>query len=161
VSGSLFCNLRDRTDDIFANQPPPKPSRGTANSGAEARGPGANAGCVSGASGAPATAAGIPAVDIYGRTQGFNTAFNNADNPCFHADALVRMADGSCLKVSQLAKGMHVAPVLLPGGTGAGCATGATGETGGGGRGKGASGPRVRCVVRTDCPGTNSGKSHA
>ena len=30
------------------------------------------------------------------------TAFNNADNPCFHAEGLVRMADGTFLKVSQV-----------------------------------------------------------
>ena len=102
--GSLFQQERDRIDEIFSDLPPPVPSH-------EIR---------SNVDGTTATSA--PVVN-------FAAAFNSADNPCFHADAEVRLADGCLRKVSHLVKGDVLASPSAPGTA------------------------RVRCVVKTSCVG--------
>jgi hypothetical protein len=76
----------------------------------------------------------------------FANAFNSADNPCFHGDSRVRLADGSSCKVSLLEKGhvVAVAGASRPGEP----ASMAAGEAG-----AAPAEARVLCVIRTDCEG--------
>jgi len=63
-------------------------------------------------------------------------------NPCFHPDALVRMADGSYVKVSLLKKGQAIAVAHRCGDDTQGSSVALC---------EAAPAPTVRCVVRTDC----------
>eukprot|EP00286_Rhodomonas_abbreviata_P007374 CAMPEP_0181316250 /NCGR_PEP_ID=MMETSP1101-20121128/15796_1 /TAXON_ID=46948 /ORGANISM="Rhodomonas abbreviata, Strain Caron Lab Isolate" /LENGTH=652 /DNA_ID=CAMNT_0023423487 /DNA_START=36 /DNA_END=1994 /DNA_ORIENTATION=- len=98
--GDLFEKERDIADEIFTDMPPPVPSRRPEAS-------------------ADNSASG-------GGSSFSMSNFNNADNPCFHENALVHMADGSKRTCSDIVKGDVV---LSANGSGA----------------------AVVCVVKTEC----------
>jgi len=66
----------------------------------------------------------------------FAATFNNCDNPCFHHLSLVRMADGSYKKMEDLRPGDSIARVSYPSLSS---------------QEDGATSPKVRCIVKTDC----------
>ena len=86
-----------------------------------------------------------PQAIVGGAGGSFVQAFNNADNPCFHHQSEVRMADGTYLQVQHLRKGHRVAPVHLHLPPAGGSHPGPSHAM--------LRAPVVQCVVRTDCVG--------
>jgi len=108
--GALFSQERDRADDIFSCLPPPLPS-----SSVNERGHSSGSGNAGGNAG--------------GSNVRFEQLFNNASNGCLHPSCLVRMADGTQKRISDLVKGDKLArPAAAPAGDA----------------------PTVVCVVQTD-----------
>lgn len=80
--GKLFEKIRDSTDEIFNNLPPPEPSRISQMS-------------------PRARSTYVPVASM--------NAYNMSSNPCFAGDCTIKMADGTLKKVKELTKGDLVA----------------------------------------------------
>eukprot|EP00961_Rhodomonas_salina_P033956 456822-Rhodomonas_salina.2 len=111
--------------------PPPVPSRTATSTADNAPASSTVTNNFRSAAAAPSLSFGVGADGVVERVRSMS-AFNDVDNPCFHADALVRLADGSTRRCAELKKGDAVA---------------AQDEDGA------ARSARVVCVVRTECEG--------
>ena len=109
----LFRTIRDDADDIFCKLPPPVASR-EVHAGSAAGG-GSSRPIYASSSGSATTVRDLPPVNM--------ASFNRADNPCFHAQARVLLADGMSSRAAcEVKKGDEVF-----------------------------GGNRVACVLRTEC----------
>ena len=82
--GDMFRRVRDHADDVFCSLPPMAHIDSTG---------------LNSSSGVPTA----PPIDM--------RRFNNRDNPCFHGDCVVQMADGSFKRVAEVVRGDTVMDV--------------------------------------------------